>query len=442
MMTTARHSGGSCLWIAFLAHLLFVSFGPAAVAADEASAEESVATDAGDGDDAGQLSFGGPGSTASQILSDEQLGKQDCQKGLASHLRLYCDFKKALHRENGIRFGVDYNALIQGASESPGEDLAAGGVFRLFGTWTLLDPDAGGTGFLTFKAENRHRLGTAIAPQALGGEFGYVGLTALPFGDAGTVLTNFYWEQSLLADRLAYVFGIVDVTDYVSVYGLVNPWTDFSNLVFSTDPTIPVPDQGLGTAVRRRFGRNYYVVAGLADANGDPSDPLDAFDSFFGEGELFKHVEVGRYGAWEDRVDDNVHLTLWQVDERTEAAIPSGWGAALSFSTTLHERWLTFLRLGYGDGGGALLERSISTGVAHRKASGRGVFGLGVNWGRPNHDLFGADAQDQYTLEAYYRLQLGTHMSITPDIQVVKDPALGPGQDVVWVVGLRARVFF
>jgi porin len=442
MMTMARHGGGSCLWIAVLAHLLFISFGPAAIAADEASADESVATDAGDGDDAEPLSFGGPGSTASQILSDEQLGKQDCQKGLASHLRLYCDFKKALHRENGIRFGVDYNALMQRASNSLGEDEAAGGVFRLFGTWNLLDPDAGGTGFLTFKAENRHRLGTAIAPQALGGEFGYVGLTALPFSDAGTLLTNLYWEQSLLADRVAYVFGIVDVTDYVSVYGLVNPWTEFSNLVFSTDPTIPVPDQGLGTAVRWRFGGNYYVVAGLADANGDPSDPLDAFESFFGEGELFKHVEVGRYGAWENRVDDNVHLTLWQVDERAEAGIPSGWGAAFSFSTTLHERWLTFLRLGYGDGGGALLDRSVSTGLAHKAADNRSVVGLGLNWSRPNEDSSGAHARDQYTLEAYWRFQLATHLSITPDIQVVKDPALNSRQNPVWVLGLRARVFF
>jgi porin len=331
---------------------------------------------------------------------------------------------------------------MQRASNSLGEDEAAGGVFRLFGTWNLLDPDAGGTGFLTFKVENRHRLGTAIAPQALGGEFGYVGLTALPFSDVGTVLTNLYWEQSLLADRVAYVFGIVDVTDYVSVYGLVNPWTDFSNLVFSTDPTIPVPDQGLGTAMRLRFGGNYYVVAGLADANGDPSDPLDAFDSFFGERELFKHVEVGRYGAWEDRVDDNVHLTLWQVDERTEAGIPSGWGAAFSFSTTLHERWLTFLRLGYGDGGGALLDRSVSTGLAYKAADNRSVVGFGLNWSRPNEDSFGAHARDQYTVEAYWRFQLATHLSITPDIQVVKDPALDPGRDLVCVVGLRARVFF
>jgi porin len=438
----AGQGGGSFVRSALLANLLFVALGPAAIAADEASVDESVATDPGNGVVAEQPSFGGPGSTASQILSDEQLGRQDCQKGLASHLRLYCDFKRALHRENGIRYGVDYNALVQGAAQSSGEDEAAGGVVRLFGTWTRLDPDAGGTGFLAFKAENRHRLGREIAPQALGGEFGYVGLTAVPFSDAGTLLTNLYWQQSLLQDRFAYVFGIVDVTDYVSVYGLVNPWTDFSNLVFSTDPTIAVPDQGLGTAVRWRFGGNYYVVAGLADANGDPSEPFDSFDSFLGEGELFKHVELGRYGSWENRVDDNVHLTLWQVDERAEVGIPSGWGAAISYSRTLHERWLTFLRLGYGDGGGALLDRSVSTGLAYKAADNRSVVGLGLNWGSPNDDSFGADARDQYTAEAYWRFQLATHLSITPDVQIVKDPALDPGQDLVWVLGLRARIFF
>jgi len=70
------------------------------------------------------------------------------------------------------------------------------------------------------------------------------------------------------------------------------------------------------------------------------------------------------------------------------------------------------------------------------------VFGLGLNWGRPNRALFGADARDQYTAEMYYRLQLAEHLAITPDIQLIKDPALNPGEDFVWVVGLRARFAF
>ena len=436
-MTRAGRASGYFRGITVLFHVLLVAPGPVAIAANDD-------TVAGAGDDAGveQPAFGGPGSTAAQIASDAELSAPSCRKGLAAHLRLYCDLKRSLHRDNGIQFGVDYNALFQDAPQSPGEANAAGGVVRLFGTWSLLDPEAGATGWLTFKAENRHRLGTEIAPQALGGEFGYAGLTAVPFSDADTLLTNLYWEHSLRGDRFAWLIGIVDVSDYVAVYGLVNPWTDFSNLVFSTDPTIAVPDQGLGMAARWRFGGNNYVVAGLADANGDPSDPLDSWDSFVDDGEYFKHLEFGRYGTWENRVEDNVHVTLWQVDKRAEAGVPSGWGAAFSFSTTVHDQWLTFLRVGYGDGGGALLDRAVSTGFAYRAAGNRSLFGLGLNWGRPNADSFGANARDQYTLEAYYRFQLATHLSITPDLQLVKDPALDRREDLVWVAGIRARVFF
>jgi len=65
--------------------------------------------------------------------------------------------------------------------------------------------------------------------------------------------------------------------------------------------------------------------------------------------------------------------------------------------------------------------------------TGQGVFGLGLNRDRPNGALFGADARDQY-----YRLQLAEHLAITPDIQLIKDPALNPWEDFVWVAGLRA----
>lgn len=64
----------------------------------------------------------------------------------------------------------------------------------------------------------------------------------MPFSDIGWALTNLYWEQHLWGNRVALVGGVVDSTDYVDVYGLVNPWADFSNLAFSTDPTIPAPN--------------------------------------------------------------------------------------------------------------------------------------------------------------------------------------------------------
>ncbi|MGB7880011.1 MAG: hypothetical protein WBL31_14710 [Ilumatobacteraceae bacterium] len=205
-----------------------------------------------DGNDAADPSaFGGPSSVASQIQSDQQAKATVLQREQLPYSAFsYADFKDRLRTEHGFSFGLDYNLLFQYASEGLDKQHAAGGVLRLYGTATVFEPESGHPGAIEFKVENRHRVGTQIAPTALAGEIGYAGLTAVPFSDAGWLLTNLYWHQSLDDNRLAYIVGIVDVTDYVGVYGLVNPWIDFINLAFSTDPTTPAPDQGLGAAVR------------------------------------------------------------------------------------------------------------------------------------------------------------------------------------------------
>jgi len=386
------------------------------------------------------ISFGGPSSIVGQLEADRKTGASLLDVDRAA--RPIRDLTDRLNRDYGVRLGLDYNALYQHASESLDKQNAAGGVLRFYGTAQVFDQASGHPGAIEFKVENRHRLGTDISPSALAGQIGYAGLTAVPFSDAGTILTNLYWHQALYENRLAYILGIVDVTDYVGVYGLVNPWTDFINLAFSTDPTIPAPDQGLGAGVRWTPARNYYFLAGLAGANSDPHDPAGSIDSFFEDGEYFTHVEAGWYGEWESRFEDNIHLTLWQADERTEAGIPDGWGAAFSLSKKLDEWWLPFVRIGYADGGGALLERSVSAGFARYSSNKKGVLGLGLNWGQPNRETFGTVASDQYTLEAYYRLQIVDNLAVTPDIQLIKNPALNADDDLIWVVGLRARLAF
>jgi porin len=54
----------------------------------------------------------------------------------------------------------------------------------------------------------------------------------------------------------------------------------------------------------------------------------------------------------------------------------------------------------------------------------------------------GVDLDDQYALEAYYRLQVSRELSITPSVQLLIDPALNPDEDSLWVYGLRARLAF
>ena len=136
---------------------------------------------------------------------------------------------------------------------------------------------------------------------------------------------------------------------------------------------------------------------------------------------------------------DNAHLSFWHADEREEAGTPDGWGLAFSYARFVDDRWMPFLRAGYADEGGALLERSATLGFGRYMAYRRDLFGVGLNWGRPSAD-FGQDLDDQWTLEAFYRVQFSENFAITPDLQLISDPALNPDEDLTAVLGVRARL--
>lgn len=382
--------------------------------------------------------FAGPSSVAGTIKTDNVTRAAMPTRVLP--IEKYFNFKQRIEDDYGLRFGFDYNALYQATTKSPGKDNVAGGVFRAYGHWTLVNRGQNTAGMIVYKVENRHHLGTDIAPKDLGFESGYAGLTAVPYSDIGWALTNFYWNQHLLNNRVGFVAGVVDTTDYVDVYGLVNPWTDFSNLAFGTNPTIPAPDQGLGAAVCFMATDNYYILGGIADANGDPTDSGNAFDSFFNDAEFFTHIEVGWISSWAKRFNDNIHLTFWHADEREQAQVSDGWGAAFSFSRLFDETWEPFCRAGYADEGGALWERSVSVGLGYHTLKGSAVLGVGLNWSRPSEDTLGADLDDQYTAEIYFRWQILKILTITPDVQVLFDPALNPDENVIAVFGIRARI--
>jgi porin len=408
-----------------------------------ASVQESPAPQADDGSsetaeppapDAGRVTqFGGTASVGARL-------NQDARKPISEFLAPYRRFKDALRQEHGLAFGLDYNVLFQGATASLGEDTAASGAFRAYGDWRLVGGESSDSGSLVFKVENRHGIGTDVAPQGLATEIGYAGLTSTTFSDAEWLLTNLYWHQQFFDNRLAFVLGVVDTTDYVDIYGLANPWTDFSNLAFQNGPTIPNPSQGLGAAARGLLTDNLYVLAGLADANGDPSRPLDAVDSFF-DAEFFSHVEFGWIPSFERRFTDNVHFTAWYANARSDVQTPSGWGLAFSYNQLIGETWEPFVRVGYSDGGGALWEWTASIGVGYH-LRGHDLLGIGLNWGRPSDETFESDLDDQYTAEIYYRLQLVENLTITPDVQLLIDPALNPDEDLIAVFGVRARIVF
>lgn len=98
------------------------------------------------------------------------------------------------------------------------------------------------------------------------------------------------------------------------------------------------------------------------------------------------------------------------------------------------DRWLLFLRVGWSDGGGALVDRTVTSGFGYQINDRDSCLGIGLNWGRaPDVD------RDQHMLESYFRAHILPGLRVVPSFQYVVDPANDPELANLWLLGLRLR---
>jgi porin len=384
-----------------------------------------------------RASLGSPDQVDNQLESDARPKESLISFGF---LDGYFGFKESLRESSGFGFGVDYTAAYFGATASLGEDQAGSGILRLFGSWELVGRESGNTGAFVYKIEHRHRY-TDIAPKVLSFNVGYAGIFAAPYNDDEFRVTNLYWRQRLGGGDFVLLGGFLDATDYVDIFGLGSPWLHFMNLAFSTgSASIALPNDGLlGLAAAAWLSDHVYSIASIGDNASDPTDPFTGFDRFVNVNEYFTSIEVGWTTAQDRAYFDNIHFTFWHSDEKSEVGDPSGWGLNFSGTWLFENRWMPFLRGGYAEDGGSLLQKSISTGVGYQWIPGRDVLGLGFNWGQPNETTWGEGLRDQYTIELFWRWQLGSQLAVTPDLQLLINPANNPDEGSIWVLGVRGR---
>jgi porin len=348
----------------------------------------------------------------------------------------YNAWKKRLEDRTGLSFGIDNQTQYLGTNSNRTPSDAASNVFRVYGTWTAVGRGTANDGALVFKFENRSAIGNNISTQALGPSLGYAGAFSSTFSDTGWVLTNLYWRQRFAGGRGSFVIGQVDVYDYVNVNAVSSPWNAFTNLEFEQQSTFAGPSQGLGVALLWRLDDNWAILGGIANANGDPSDPVESARTLFETGETFKHLGVGWSPEWGDRTNQLLQLTVWQIDERAKAGVPEGHGLSFAASARV-DAWRPFFRAGYADGAGTQLDRSVSAGTTYDARGGKDLAGIGLNWGRAPDS-----SRDQLTMEAFYRWEATDFLEITPQLQYIANPANDPGTDDILVLGLRVRVVF
>lgn len=377
---------------------------------------------------------GGRSSVTKQLYMDDIF--------LPDHLRFpefdkslqpYYEWKRGIRAKHDLQLGTDYTSLFQTASDTlTTSDSAAGGVYRLYGRWIPLNKNINNTGALVFKIEHSHNYGTAITPDELGAEVGYLGSTGTLYSDFDLVLNDFNWAQRFNEDQAELIIGRLDLNDYMDVVDYANPWTTFQNSNILENHSIAIPETSTGFNLSSWLSRHWYLKAAISDANGKLND-IAVFEH---GAEFFSYAELGWAPSSKERELKGLHATIWHVDERVSENIAEGEGVAIGGSWAFEKEWIVFGRFGQSTGEASLMRRSTTIGVSHIWKAYFDVFGLAANYSEPVDQRLSS----QTTVEAFLKIQLAQNIAITPSLQMLINPALNPQQDTIQIYGLRLRV--
>jgi porin len=352
----------------------------------------------------------------------------------------YFDWKRQIKDDYGVSFGLHFYGLYQRASDSlPGRDEdALGNIFRFLGNWTLWEKDNGNLGRIEWRVESRSNWGGFQAPGSLGGAAGIAALApGFAYSDNFDMdLAVINWTQGFADGKAGYAVGRLAFDVYLDAFPFQTFSKGFINRSFILNPTLPTTGVGaLGGVVKGFVTDNVWVGGQIHDANAASGD-FD-FDTVQ-EGEFLKAVEIGFTPSFGQRKSHLVQFTYWDKDERSAASVSSGSGWAISAAWKLNDTYFPFVRFGSSDGGGGVAaEDAFSAGVEISRPRGE-VWTMGAGWAKPSEETFGPGLDDETVIEMSYKFPISKQLSLTPDAQIIFNPATNPGEGSIWVIGVRA----
>ncbi len=357
---------------------------------------------------------------------------------LQTTFKPYFDWKRKIKEDHNISFGVSAYWLYQEADESANDDTNAGsGVYRFQGSWGALTSSDGSTGSLNWRIENRSELGGLQAPATLGGAIAGGFNTGFGYSDNfSTDLAVINWTQGFNENTAGIAVGRLAFDAYLDAFAFQTFGRGFINRAFILSTTMGTTGIGaLGAVAKGYVSDNIWLGAHIYDANASSGKfDLDTIQ----EGEYLTALEFGWTPSAARQKTDRVQLTYWQKDARELAATTKGSGWLLSASYQVSEALLPFVRYGNSDGGaGVAATQSLSGGVDITTSPTQSL-SIGLAWNELNDKSTNLDRPSEWVFETSYKFQLSKNFSLTPDLQILKDPASLTSQSSNnWIVGLR-----
>jgi hypothetical protein len=344
---------------------------------------------------------------------------------------------KGALRERGIR--LDLSTAFYGEFATHTTDEANVGIFAwdLVGDWELLHHEKLGTGYLQATLLGSSGLNYDPAERATTVSAGVIsGPNANVYPD-DAALDELFWKQVSPGGRLVVLAGQVDPSTYFDTNRVANDaYGQFFSLALQNDLSIPFPTYGGIGAVARFAPRKdlYVMAAALTSMNEDPW----AFWRSADDGNWVELLEVGLTRSVPYLGTGQYRITPWH--NRLDGS--DGFGISFNFDQELgHEQLVAFFRFGIGDDDVTPVEQFVSGGLAFEQPFGRenDIVSVGASSSDPSP---GNGVRRETLLELYYRLGLSPTISLTPDLQVIFDPADGDSRETILVWGVRLEMSF
>jgi porin len=362
----------------------------------------------------------------------------------------FVDLKDTIYDLTGLRLGVSFHHLFQGATQSlPGTaDNGAATDFDFVGTWEVVNQGTPYQGEIVFGIEGRWEYGYGIGPQNLGfGSLGTAGGTANTFSEYDPTflpLRNLYYRQGGLEAGWVFRIGKITPDAILATNRHITPNTTFLPNAGTGLFVSSYPDSGLGVAGGLYFDDRAYIAAVVSDSNGNRYNW-----GKLGKGDFFKAVEVGVKIAPRTKNASYSKFTVWHTDG-TYNGNPinantgsDGWGFTALIEQELSDdgNLVLIARYGQSFGGAAIYDQQAGVHLLMYQPFNTfedDVIGVAYNWINSAFD----GQRDEHNLEMFYRFPLLPDVDASVSYQSVFNPAKTTVFDQASVFSFRLTTSF
>jgi len=243
------------------------------------------------------------------------------------------------------------------------------------------------------------------------------------------------WTQRFLDEKASVVVGKIHPNQYINSSPVANDESlQFSSVAFDGNNTPFIRTYAPGAVLEIQPSDRFYLRGLVVDTAASAETSLSTLN----DGQLGFAAEFGFTPRVENRGQGHYRVGVWHSDDPKDT--DRGYGVYFNFDQEIYPNVMPYFQYGYGEPSVTSIDHFLAGGVGFLRPFDRhgDMFGFAVAWGHPS----ARSTQSETIVETFYRLQVTDAMQLSPDLQLVFNPANNSRDDFIAVLGARLRFQF